>query len=203
VVMPDAQTIATDHDYISINEMRRLHQSGQIVMSGPGSRTWRNLPNPTLYDRRDYLAVELYESSLSNTCTVGTRKLYMGVAVPFADTECVPDFDSSLHRVDKFFCDFGNSVLRADGQKTLETGIFSYCFEGKTTTQWTPDGPPYPTIILIPDRSDEVPGGSIKIYDLMADIGEVACESTHPLGCTRGPIIDVCPEPPSSGSYFG
>jgi hypothetical protein len=43
---------------ISILEMRQLHQSGQINMEGPRSpggygEPLRDLPNPTLYDRRD------------------------------------------------------------------------------------------------------------------------------------------------------
>jgi hypothetical protein len=193
-----------DYDEMSILEIRRRHQSGHFFMNGPGRTTNRvDLPYPTLYDRRDYLAVELWESPLTGAChdNIARRHMTMGLAVPFQDADfetslCEPNFKSSLNRVDKYFCQFGNSVLMEDGQKTLQTGVYQRCFEGGTEGQWI-DGV-YQGLVTTPDRSDEVDGpkgGSVKIYDLMADIGEVACQNTGPLGCTRGPVRSQCEQP--------
>ena len=131
----DENGFQKDYDQMSILEIRRLHQSGQIFMTGEGNAVadgYRDLTNnPTLYDRRDYLAVDQWETYVTGACSnnVGSRRMRMGLAVPYQDpdffetTLCEPNFKSSLRRVDKYFCGFDNDQLMEDGQYTTQTGL--------------------------------------------------------------------------------
>jgi len=68
---------------------------------------------------------------------------------------------------------------------TSQSGQDQYCFGG-----YFGDWAGHISQKWIPGRTDEVDGpryGTVKIYDLMADIGEVTCQNTGPKKCTRSP----------------